>query len=86
LSEPIEDSAVNLLVAVSIRLMNDYLTAVMEPFITLLEIHKLMYFMQEAGEHCGYLAEPSGSGGGFGALSWSAAQLWRGPSTLHLKD
>jgi O-acetyl-ADP-ribose deacetylase (regulator of RNase III) len=29
--------------------MSRYLAAVMDPFITLLEIHKLMYFMQEAG-------------------------------------
>ncbi len=31
-------------------LMRRYLAAVMDPFITLLEIHKLMYFMQEAGQ------------------------------------
>ncbi len=31
-------------------LMRSYLSAVMDPFVTLLEIHKLMYFMQEAGE------------------------------------
>ncbi len=31
-------------------LMRRYLGAVMDPFVTLLEIHKLMYFMQEAGE------------------------------------
>lgn len=31
-------------------LMRRYLAAVMDPFVTLLEIHKLMYFMQEAGE------------------------------------
>lgn len=31
-------------------LMRRYLAAVMDPFITLLEMHKLMYFMQEAGE------------------------------------
>lgn len=37
--------------AVLIELMSRYLTAVMDPFITLLEIHKLMYFMQEAGEN-----------------------------------
>jgi O-acetyl-ADP-ribose deacetylase (regulator of RNase III) len=36
--------------AVLIELMSRYLAAVMDPFITLLEIHKLMYFMQEAGE------------------------------------
>jgi O-acetyl-ADP-ribose deacetylase (regulator of RNase III) len=30
-------------------LMRRYLAAVMDPWITLLEIHKLMYFMQEAG-------------------------------------
>ncbi len=32
-------------------LMRRYLAAVMDPFVTLLEIHKLMYFMQEAGEN-----------------------------------
>jgi O-acetyl-ADP-ribose deacetylase (regulator of RNase III) len=37
--------------AVLIDLMSRYLAAVMDPFITLLEIHKLMYFMQEAGEN-----------------------------------
>ncbi len=31
-------------------LMRRYLSAVMDPYISLLEIHKLMYFMQEAGE------------------------------------
>lgn len=31
-------------------LMQRYLAAVMDPFVTLLEIHKFMYFMQEAGE------------------------------------
>lgn len=31
-------------------LMHRYLAGVMDPFISLLEIHKLMYFMQEAGE------------------------------------
>ncbi len=36
--------------AVLIELMVRYLTAVLDPFVSLLEIHKLMYFMQEAGE------------------------------------
>lgn len=36
--------------AALVGLMRRYLTAVMDPFVTLLEIHKLMYFMQEAGE------------------------------------
>jgi len=31
-------------------LMNRYLKAIMDPSISLLEIHKLMYFMQESGE------------------------------------
>jgi len=30
--------------------MRRYLAAVMDPFVTLLEIHKMMYFLQEAGE------------------------------------
>ncbi len=37
--------------AVLIELMRRYLAAVLDPFVSLLEIHKLMYFMQEAGEH-----------------------------------
>ncbi len=36
--------------AVLIGLIDRYLQGLMDPFITLLEIHKLMYFMQEAGE------------------------------------
>lgn len=31
-------------------LMHQYLAALMDPFVSLLEVHKLMYFMQEAGE------------------------------------
>jgi O-acetyl-ADP-ribose deacetylase (regulator of RNase III) len=36
--------------AALIGLMDRYLRGLMDPFVTLLEIHKLMYFMQEAGE------------------------------------
>jgi uncharacterized protein YwgA len=36
--------------ALLLGLMRRYLSAVMDPTITLLEVHKLMYFMQEAGE------------------------------------
>lgn len=36
--------------AALVGLMRRYLAAVMDPFVSLLEIHKLMYFMQEAGE------------------------------------
>jgi O-acetyl-ADP-ribose deacetylase (regulator of RNase III) len=36
--------------AALIALMRRYLSAVMDPSVSLLEIHKLMYFMQEAGE------------------------------------
>jgi len=36
--------------AVLIELMVRYLAAVLDPFVSLVEIHKLMYFMQEAGE------------------------------------
>lgn len=36
--------------AVLLGLMRRYLAPAMDPFVTLLEIHKLMYFMQEAGE------------------------------------
>ena len=36
--------------ATLIALMSRYLSGLMDPFISLLEVHKLMYFMQEAGE------------------------------------
>lgn len=36
--------------AVLVELMRRYLAGLLDPFITLLEVHKLMYFMQEAGE------------------------------------
>lgn len=36
--------------AVLIGLMVRYCTAVLDPFVSLLELHKLMYLMQEAGE------------------------------------
>jgi O-acetyl-ADP-ribose deacetylase (regulator of RNase III) len=36
--------------AALLELMRRYLAAVMDPFVSLLEIHKLTYFIQEAGE------------------------------------
>ena len=36
--------------AAMIGLMRSYLASVMDPFVTLLEIHKLMYFLVECGE------------------------------------
>jgi O-acetyl-ADP-ribose deacetylase (regulator of RNase III) len=36
--------------AVLLGLMRRYLAAVLDPHVTLLEIHKLMYFMQESGQ------------------------------------
>jgi O-acetyl-ADP-ribose deacetylase (regulator of RNase III) len=36
--------------AVLVELMRRYLAGLLDPFITLLEVHKLMYFMQETGE------------------------------------
>jgi O-acetyl-ADP-ribose deacetylase (regulator of RNase III) len=36
--------------AALVGLMHGYLAGLMDPFISLLEVHKLMYFMQEAGE------------------------------------
>lgn len=36
--------------AALIELMRRYLGGLLDPFVTLLEVHKLMYFMQEAGE------------------------------------
>ena len=36
--------------AALVGLMHRYLSGLLDPFITLLEVHKLMYFMQQAGE------------------------------------
>lgn len=36
--------------AALVGLMNRYLDGLLDPFVTLLEVHKLMYFMQEMGE------------------------------------
>lgn len=36
--------------AALVGLMHRYLAGLLDPFVTLLEVHKLMYFMQEAGE------------------------------------
>ena len=36
--------------AVLVSLMHQYLGGLLDPFVTLLEVHKLMYFMQAAGE------------------------------------
>ena len=36
--------------ATLVGLMDTYLRGLLDPFVTLLEVHKLMYFMQEAGE------------------------------------
>ena len=36
--------------AALVELIDHYLGALLDPFVTLLEVHKLMYFMQEAGE------------------------------------
>lgn len=36
--------------AALIGLIREYLSGLLDPFVTLLEVHKLMYFMQESGE------------------------------------
>ena len=36
--------------AALLGLMDRYLAGMLDPFVSLLEVHKLMYFMQEAGE------------------------------------
>jgi len=36
--------------AALVALMHRYLGGLLDPFVTLLEVHKLMYFLQEAGE------------------------------------
>lgn len=37
--------------AILVLLMHRYLNGLLDPFVTLLELHKLMYFMQESGEN-----------------------------------
>lgn len=37
--------------AALVELIHRYLSALLDPFITLLEVHKLMYFLQESGEN-----------------------------------
>jgi len=48
--------------AALVELMHRYLAGLLDPFVTLLEVHKLMYFMQEAGEplRLKYLQGPYG--------------------------
>ena len=36
--------------AALVELVHRYLAGLLDPYVTLLEVHKLMYFMQEAGE------------------------------------
>ncbi len=36
--------------AALIKLMHQYLSGLLDPFVSLLEVHKLMYFLQESGE------------------------------------
>jgi hypothetical protein len=48
--------------AALVALMHRYLGGLLDPFVTLLEVHKLMYFLQEAGEplRLRYKAAPYG--------------------------
>ena len=48
--------------AALVGLMSRYLAGLLDPSLTLLEVHKLMYFMQEAGEplRLRYVAAPYG--------------------------
>jgi len=48
--------------AALVGLMDRYLAGLLDPFVTLLEVHKLMYFMQEAGEplRLRYVVGPDG--------------------------
>jgi len=48
--------------AAMIALMNRYLNGLLDPFISLLEIHKLMYFLQEAGQPLRLKFEAKGFG------------------------
>ncbi len=36
--------------AILVQLMQCYLNGLLDPFVSLLELHKLMYFMLESGE------------------------------------
>ena len=38
--------------AALVVLMDSYLRGLLDPFVTLLEVHKLMYFMQCAANRC----------------------------------
>ena len=44
--------------AALLGLMDRYLQGLLDPFVSLLEIHKLMYFMQEAGQNLKLKFEP----------------------------
>src|SRR3990167_2967302 len=44
--------------AALLALMDRYLQGLLDPFVSLLEIHKLMYFMQEAGQNLKLKFEP----------------------------
>ncbi len=45
--------------AALISLIQRYLVGLMDPFVSLLEVHKLMYFMQEAGEPLNLRYQPA---------------------------
>ena len=48
--------------AALVGLMSRYLRGLLDPFVTLLEVHKLMYFMQEAGEPLHLKYQPASYG------------------------
>lgn len=48
--------------AALVGLMNRYLSGLLDPFVTLLEVHKLMYFMQVAGEPLKLKYQPAAYG------------------------
>jgi O-acetyl-ADP-ribose deacetylase (regulator of RNase III) len=48
--------------AALVELMDRYLNGLLDPFLTLLEVHKLMYFMQEAGAPLRLKYEKAGYG------------------------
>jgi len=50
LPEPIERPRMTPGRAALLGLMQRYLAGLMDPFVSLLEVHKLMYFLQEAGQ------------------------------------
>jgi len=69
--------------AALVGLMDRYLQCLLDPFVTLLEVHKLMYFMQVVGEPLGlkftkgqYGPDPMRRTCGTCCIRWKATSSW----------